>query len=274
MFARLTQQVKWQQPIIWALLAAFLLHLLLLLLATSSKEVSLEQRYFQATQVLLYDLQAPPLEPPLEAELPESELPESEQQAPEQIKPLPVQQTNESPPEPPVQQEAPAETPVEKNANLPLKTRASTPRLSGSLIARSLEIARLEAELAAMQTSYAQQPRVRRISSGAKMSSEEALYLRQWEERVERIGNLNYPEAARSQNLGGRLRLMVVIAADGRILEAQLLTGSGHSLLDDAALRILNLAAPFAPLPESIRAKADVLEIIRTWQFGDGWHAN
>ena len=115
MFARLTQQVKWQQPIIWALLAAFLLHLLLLLLATSSKEVSLEQRYFQATQVLLYDLQAPPLEPPLEAELPESELPESEQQAPEQIKPLPVQQTNESPPEPPVQQEAPAETPVEKN---------------------------------------------------------------------------------------------------------------------------------------------------------------
>lgn len=269
MFARLTQQVKWQQPIIWALLAAFLLHLLLLLLATSSKEVSLEQRYFQATQVLLYDLQAPPLEP-----LFESELPESEQQAPEQIKPPPVQQTNESPPELPVQQEAPAETPVEKNANLPLKTRASTPRLSGSLIARSLEIARLEAELAAMQTSYAQQPRVRRISSGAKMSSEEALYLRQWEERVERIGNLNYPEAARSQNLGGRLRLMVVIAADGRILEAQLLTGSGHSLLDDAALRILNLAAPFAPLPESIRAEADVLEIIRTWQFGDGWYAN
>lgn len=273
MFAGLTKRIKWQQPIIWALLAALLLHLLLLLMAASSKEVSLEQSYSQATEVVLYDLEEPPIElAPL---------------APEPLEPQPV----EPPPVPPVNQQLPdkpeeavqpekrVEIPIETPINSPVEppkpaVLAPAPRLSGSLIARSLEIARLEAELAAMQTSYAQQPRVRRISSGAKMSSEEALYLRQWEERVERIGNLNYPEAARSQNLGGRLRLMVVIAADGRILEAQLLTGSGHSLLDDAALRILNLAAPFAPLPESIRAEADVLEIIRTWQFGDGWYAN
>lgn len=145
---------------------------------------------------------------------------------------------------------------------------------TGSLLARSLEIARLESELLAQQSAQANRPRIRRISSGARMSSEEALYLKQWEERVERIGNLNYPEEARRQNLGGRLRLLVVINANGDILEAQLLTGSGHRLLDDAAIRILNLSAPFAPLPESIRAQADVLEIIRTWQFGDGWHAN
>jgi periplasmic protein TonB len=145
---------------------------------------------------------------------------------------------------------------------------------SGSLIARSLEVARLEAELQSRETVLSERPRVRRISSGTPLSSEEALYLRQWEERVERIGNLNYPEEARRQNLGGRLRLLVVIHADGSIREAQLLTSSGHRLLDDAAIRILNLASPFAPLPESVRAEADVLEIIRTWQFGDGWRAN
>ncbi|SFX39245.1 energy transducer TonB [Marinospirillum alkaliphilum] len=145
---------------------------------------------------------------------------------------------------------------------------------SGSLVSRSLEVARLEAELQSRESLLSERPRVRRITSGAQMSTEEALYLRQWEARVERIGNLNYPEEARRQNLGGRLRLLVVINADGSIREAQLLTSSGHRLLDDAAIRILNLAAPFAPLPESVRAEADVLEIIRTWQFGDGWQAN
>jgi protein TonB len=106
------------------------------------------------------------------------------------------------------------------------------------------------------------------------MSSEEAFYLQQWEKRVERIGNLNYPKAAREQELSGRLRLLVAINADGSIREAQLLTSSGHQLLDTAALDILNLAAPFAPLPASVQEQADVLEIVRTWRFGSSWRAN
>ena len=270
MSAWFTKLLKWQRPIIWTLLIALLLHLLLLLIASAPKEESLEQLFSQATQVLLYDLEEPIEEPALE------ELPP--------VAPIPAEPL---PPEPPIKEQPTAaealveETLIEEavvEESIPEKPvpiePAAKPRFSKSLISRSLEIARLEAELAAMQNNSAQQPRVRRISSGARMSSEEALYLRQWEEKVERIGNLNYPEAARKQNLGGRLRLLVVIAVDGRILEAQLLTGSGHTLLDDAEIRILNLAAPFAPLPESIKAQADVLEIIRTWQFGDGWYAN
>lgn len=256
-----TKLLKWQRPIIWTLLIALLLHFLLLLTASSSpEEEDIQQMFFQATEVLLYDLEEPILEEPLP------------------VAPIPAEPL---PPEPPIkEQPIAAEAVVEESVveeaipEKPVPTEPAKPRFSKSLISRSLEIARLEAELAAMQNSSAQQPRVRRISSGARMSSEEALYLRQWEEKVERIGNLNYPEAARKKNLGGRLRLLVVIAADGRILEAQLLTGSGHTLLDDAAIRILNLAAPFAPLPDSIKAQADVLEIIRTWQFGDGWYAN
>ncbi|WP_324048001.1 TonB family protein [Marinospirillum sp.] len=249
----MTKRVKWQRPIFWTLLIALLLHLLLLLIASSPEEDDLQQTFSQATEVLLYDLKEPILEePPPAAPIPAA-IP-----VPVEPKSLSVE---------PVAEEPVAEVIKEE------VTKAK-PHFSKSLITRSLEIARLEAALAVMQNHSAQRPRVRRISSGARMSSEEALYLRQWEEKVERVGNLNYPEAARSQNLGGRLRLLVVIAADGRILEAQLLTGSGHTLLDDAAIRILNLAAPFAPLPDSIKAQADVLEIIRTWQFGDGWYAN
>jgi len=259
--AELNRLVKSPRPLFWALLIAFFLHLLGLLLFVPAKEVSIEQRFLQATEVVLYDLEKPVPEPEINEQPPAEVITPS---TPEQ--PAVISEKAEHPPKDTLKKE-PVESPVpEKIIN--------RPRLSKNLISRSLEIARLEAELTAMQQRYAQQARVRRISSGAKMTSEEALYLKQWEEKVERIGNLNYPEEARRQNLGGRLRLMVVIAADGRILEAQLLTSSGHSLLDDAAVRILNLAAPFAPLPKSIKAEADVLEIIRTWQFGDGWYAN
>lgn len=261
MSVELKPLVKRQRPLFWALLLAFVLHLLLLTIALPPQEISLEQRFSQATEVLLYDLEEPLAEvesieqPPQEATRPAEEPLASTEEAEQAAEELIEDELNEA-----------VDTPPEK--------AATRPNLSKSLISRSLEIARLEAELSAMQTSYNQKTRVRRISSGAKMTSEEALYLKQWEQKVERIGNLNYPEEARKKNLGGRLRLMVVIAADGRILEAQLLTSSGHSLLDDAAVRILNLAAPFAPLPQSIKAEADVLEIIRTWQFGDGWYAN
>jgi len=259
--AELNPLVKKPRPLFWALLFALFLHLLLLIVTVPSKEISLELSFSEATEVLLYDLEEPLAE--VEA---------SEEPSPEVIRPAEellasteeVKQITEE-----VLEDEPNNT-----VDTPPEKTATRPHLSKSLISRSLDIARLEAELAAMKTSYNQKTRVRRISSGAKMTSEEALYLKQWEQKVERIGNLNYPEEARRQNLGGRLRLMVVIAADGRILEAQLLTSSGHSLLDDAAVRILNLAAPFAPLPKSIKAKADVLEIIRTWQFGDGWYAN
>ena len=47
----------------------------------------------------------------------------------------------------------------------------------------------------------------------------------------------------------------------------RLTRSSGHALLDDAAIRIVRLAAPYAPFPKEIREETDILEITRTWQF-------
>jgi len=139
-----------------------------------------------------------------------------------------------------------------------------------ALLARSLEIARLEAEQNALAEQYAKRPRVRTISTLTAKASDDAFYLRQWQEKIERVGNLNYPERIRRENLTGRLRVLVALNPDGSVKEAQILKSSGHPVLDEAALEIVRLAAPFAPFPRSIRERTDILEIIRTWQFGNG----
>ena len=94
-----------------------------------------------------------------------------------------------------------------------------------------------------------------------------AYYLRAWRRDVERVGKLNYPAQARRRDITGSLRLLVVISADGALVNARILESSGHAVLDAAALRIVRLAAPFAPFPASIRALADTLEIERVWRF-------
>lgn len=94
-----------------------------------------------------------------------------------------------------------------------------------------------------------------------------AYYLEAWRRQVERVGKLNYPAEARRRKLTGSLRLLVVIHADGGLLEARLVESSGHAVLDEAALHIVRLAAPYAPFPPRIAAQADTLEIERTWRF-------
>ena len=110
-------------------------------------------------------------------------------------------------------------------------------------------------------------PRVRRVDAALPQTSEDAYYLAAWRREVERVGNLNYPEAARARKLYGSLRLLVAIAADGSLRDVRVLESSGHAVLDAAALNIVRLAAPYAPLPPAMRRDADVLEIVRTWQF-------
>ena len=84
---------------------------------------------------------------------------------------------------------------------------------------------------------------------------------------MERVGQLNYPREARAQGIVGSLRLLVTITPDGALDNVRVLETSGHPLLDDAALRIVRLAAPYAPFPPTMRATTDVLEIERTWRF-------
>ncbi|MDA0788982.1 MAG: energy transducer TonB [Proteobacteria bacterium] len=136
-----------------------------------------------------------------------------------------------------------------------------------SLLERSLEIASLEARLDQQRQIYAKRPRIKRLTSLSTASSIDAYYLNSWRRKIETIGNLNYPSEARRQGLYGCLRLMVAILPDGALKDIEITASSGHQILDDAAVRIVKLASPFAPFPDELRQTTDVLEIIRTWQF-------
>lgn len=111
--------------------------------------------------------------------------------------------------------------------------------------------------------------RVHRLDARSSLQDKGGWYREEWRRKVERVGNLNYPDEARRQGLYGSLRLRVAINRDGSLREVTLLESSGHPLLDQAALRIVRLAAPFSPFSADL-ADVDVLEIIRTWRFTHG----
>ncbi len=142
-----------------------------------------------------------------------------------------------------------------------------TPAEQRRLLDLSQEIASLEARVDTETNTDARGPRVRRLTSVSARQTVDAYYLQSWRRKVETVGNLNYPEVARQQQLYGSLRLLVSITPDGALKDVQVLDSSGHKVLDDAAIRIVRLAAPFAPFPDEMRQTTDVLEIIRTWQF-------
>jgi protein TonB len=131
----------------------------------------------------------------------------------------------------------------------------------------SKQISSLEAKLARQQQAYAKRPKVYRITSVATKAAEDAAYQLAWQQRVEYAGNKNYPAQARRDGIEGNVRLMVALLPDGSIKTVEVLATSGSLLLDAAAVRSVHLAAPYAPFPPKISRKADVLEIIRTWQF-------
>ncbi|TVT86587.1 energy transducer TonB [Pseudomonas sp. H3(2019)] len=145
--------------------------------------------------------------------------------------------------------------------------KAATPTFDSSQL--SSDIASLEAELANEQQLYAKRPRIHRLSAASTMRDKGAWYKDEWRKKVERIGNLNYPEEARRKQIYGNLRLMVSINHDGSLYEVLVLESSGQPLLDQAAQRIVRLAAPFAPFTGDL-SDIDRLEIIRTWKFARG----
>ena len=95
----------------------------------------------------------------------------------------------------------------------------------------------------------------------------DAAYLHDWRARLEAVGNRYYPEASLRYGIYGELRLLVIVRKDGSLEDIQVLSSSGYAVLDEAAMKIVRLAAPFAPFPAELRATTDKLEIIRTWQF-------
>ncbi len=144
------------------------------------------------------------------------------------------------------------------------------------LISRSLEIASLTEEINRKIQHYASRPRKKHINAGTREFAP-AAYMNAWTRKVERIGNLNYPDEARRQKLSGLLQLTVGINRDGTIHAIILKQSSGHPVLDDAAKRVVRLGAPYAKIPDSIRESGepvDILYITRTWEFSstNTWH--
>jgi protein TonB len=133
-------------------------------------------------------------------------------------------------------------------------------------IQQEMLTARLTEELNVMIENQAERPKVKFMNSSTKEFLP-ARYMRDWINRVERIGNLNYPDKARRDRLSGTLILDVTINAKGELLNTELRRSSGHQLLDDAAQRIVRLAAPFPAFPDKLRQEADVIHITRSWEF-------
>lgn len=137
--------------------------------------------------------------------------------------------------------------------------------LGQARIERDMEMARLAAEIHLRSEQYAKRPK-RKFVSASTREYAYAAYLRQWVDRVERIGNLNYPDEVRRRQLAGELVISIAIRRDGSVEEAQVIRSSGIRLLDDAALRIAQLAEPYPPLPRT-GEDIDILHVTRTWQF-------
>ena len=135
------------------------------------------------------------------------------------------------------------------------------------LIEKKLEMARLAEEVQRESQAYAKRPKKKYISANTK-EYEYAAYMSAWVARIERIGNLNYPDEARRQQLHGQLVLTVALNRDGSVKDIEVIQPSGHKLLDDAAIRIVKLAAPFPAIPAE--GGVDELYVTRTWQFLPG----
>ena len=136
-----------------------------------------------------------------------------------------------------------------------------------TLLERSLEIASLQAKLDTERQLYARMPRIHRLTAASTMKAADAYYVNLWRQKIERMGAINYPQEAENCYDNCRLRILVSINPDGSIHELAVLESSGRRVLDEAATRIVRLAAPFAPFTNEMRREMDRLEIIRTWQF-------
>jgi periplasmic protein TonB len=150
----------------------------------------------------------------------------------------------------------------------PVEPAPASPPVNAAdiLASRNQELARLAARIEEKTSVFANRPRRTSVSSSTK-EYKYATYLESWRRKVEQIGNLNYPEEARRKRLYGNLILRVAVRADGSVEQIQVLRSSGFQVLDQAAVHIVELAAPYAPFPPDIAAETDILDITRTWQF-------
>ena len=140
---------------------------------------------------------------------------------------------------------------------------------ASEIMQRSVELARLEAKISRDWNAYQERPRRRFIGSRTQ-EYRFARYVEDWRQKIERIGDLNYPQGARDQRLHGSLVVTVAIRSDGTVEAVDVNRPSGHKILDEAARQIVRLAAPFGAFPPDIAKDVDILHITRTWTFTSG----
>ncbi|HVO90139.1 MAG TPA: TonB family protein [Casimicrobiaceae bacterium] len=154
-------------------------------------------------------------------------------------------------------------------ANRASEADATNSPTADAVVQRNLEAMRLEAQIAREMDAYQKRPKRRFVGARAE-EYRFARYVEDWRQRVERIGNENYPEVARRNKLYGKLILTVSIRSDGSVEKVEINRGSGHRLLDAAAKKIVEMGAPYAPFPPDIKRDTDILHITRTWTFAKG----
>jgi len=140
---------------------------------------------------------------------------------------------------------------------------------ANDIMQKTLEAVRLEAKIARDMDAYQKIPRRKHIGAQAR-EYRFARYVEDWRMKVEHIGNLHYPAAARQKKLYGSLILTVFIRSDGSVEKVEVNRKSGHRILDAAAVKIVEMAGPYAPFPDDIRRDTDILSITRTWTFAPG----
>jgi periplasmic protein TonB len=140
---------------------------------------------------------------------------------------------------------------------------------ANELMQRTLEAMKLEAQIAKDMEAYQKRPKRRFVGARAE-EYRFARYVEDWRLKIERVGNLNYPAAAREQKLYGSLLLTVSIRSDGSVEKVDINRSSGSRILDAAAVKIVEMSAPFAAFPPDIKRDTDILHVTRTWTFTKG----
>ncbi|HEY6527548.1 MAG TPA: TonB family protein [Cellvibrionaceae bacterium] len=165
-------------------------------------------------------------------------------------------------------------TSAESSQQLPTSKEPTVEPAAKTLDAEDIETPPETAEKAALMAKRdrlnqqeAMRPRIRRMTAVSAIASKDAEYLNQWNETVEAVGNKHFPKEALHNHQFGELRLAVLINPNGTIDRVEILESATHAVLNQAALQIVHLAAPFNAVPAEVMAGNDKLEIIRTWKF-------
>ena len=146
------------------------------------------------------------------------------------------------------------------------QAESKTAPTAQDIMNKSLEIARLEAQISKDWDSYQKRPR-RQFVGARTREYRFSRYIDDWRLKIERIGTVNYPAAAREQKIFGSLQLTVSIRPNGAVESVEINRSSGHKVLDEAAVRIVHLGSPYAAFPPDIAKDTDILSITRTWIF-------